>query len=195
MAGKAESLPGPMRNNNLRFVVTSLSKRQWGTREVVRGSVLRAGEMENGIKELQLDLFADRTATATMPANQLRLHWTVLLARLMEMVRSLALAGAEMAQARFGTNRTRLPKVAARVEVSVRRTRVPMPCFRGRPGLRTAWLGGGRRKPLGSPRALRGHLGLNAGFVRCRWNGPARIDPPCEPSKLASAGIFQHRQS
>lgn len=97
-----------------------------GDAGVVRGSVLRAGEMENGIKEQQLDLFADRTATATMPANQLRLNWTVLAARLMEMVRSLALAGAEMAQARFGTNWTRLPKVAAQVEMSVRRTRVSM---------------------------------------------------------------------
>jgi hypothetical protein len=31
------------------------------------------GEMENRIKECQLDLFADRTSTATMQANQLRL--------------------------------------------------------------------------------------------------------------------------
>lgn len=31
------------------------------------------GEMENRIKECQLDLFADRTSTATMAANQLRL--------------------------------------------------------------------------------------------------------------------------
>ena len=31
------------------------------------------GEMENRIKECQLDLFADRTCSATMRANQLRL--------------------------------------------------------------------------------------------------------------------------
>ena len=31
------------------------------------------GEMENRIKECQLDLFADRTSAATMRANQLRL--------------------------------------------------------------------------------------------------------------------------
>jgi hypothetical protein len=29
--------------------------------------------MENRIKECQMDLFADRTSTATMKANQLRL--------------------------------------------------------------------------------------------------------------------------
>jgi hypothetical protein len=31
------------------------------------------GDMENRIKECQLDLFADRTSAATMRANQLRL--------------------------------------------------------------------------------------------------------------------------
>ena len=44
----------------------------------------------------------------------------------MEVVRSLALAGTEMAQAQFGTIRTQALKVAARVEVSVRRIRVSM---------------------------------------------------------------------
>ncbi len=33
--------------------------------------------MENRIKEQQLDLFADRTSTATMRANQLRLYFSV----------------------------------------------------------------------------------------------------------------------
>ena len=45
-----------------------------GDAGVIRGPVLRAGEMENGIKEQQLDLFADRTSTATMRANQLGLR-------------------------------------------------------------------------------------------------------------------------
>jgi hypothetical protein len=34
------------------------------------------GEMENRIKEQQLDLFAERTSTATMAANQLRLWFS-----------------------------------------------------------------------------------------------------------------------
>ena len=126
VVGKAEWLPGPARNNNVRFVVTSLSKQRWGTRELYEDLYCARGEMENRIKEQQLDLFADRTSTATMRANQLRLHWAVLAAVLMEVVRSLALAGTEMAQAQFGTIRTQLLKVAAQVEVSVRRIRVSM---------------------------------------------------------------------
>ena len=33
--------------------------------------------MENRIKEQQLDLFADRTSTGTMRANQLRLYFAL----------------------------------------------------------------------------------------------------------------------
>ncbi|UFW91974.1 transposase (plasmid) [Bradyrhizobium barranii] len=36
------------------------------------------GEMENRIKECQLDLYADRTSTATMRANQLRLWFATM---------------------------------------------------------------------------------------------------------------------
>ena len=36
------------------------------------------GEMENRIKEQQLDLFADRTSSATMAANQLRLWFAAM---------------------------------------------------------------------------------------------------------------------
>jgi hypothetical protein len=36
-------------------------------------SIAPAGDMENRIKECQLDLFADRTSANTMRANQLRL--------------------------------------------------------------------------------------------------------------------------
>ena len=94
-----------------------------GTRELYEDLYCARGEMENGIKEQQLDLFADRTSTATMRANQLRLHWRVLAAALVEVVRSLAPAGAEMAQAQFRRIGPGLPKVAAQMEVSVRRIR------------------------------------------------------------------------
>ena len=126
VVGKAEWLPGEARNNNVRFVVTSLSKRRWGTRQLYEELYCARGDMENRIKEQQLDLFADRTSTATMRANQLRLHWAVFAAALLEVVRSLALAGTELAQAQFGTIRTQLLKVAAQVQVSVRRIRVSL---------------------------------------------------------------------
>ena len=113
IVGKAEWLPGEARNNNVRFVVTSLSKRRWGTQELYEELYCARGDMENRIKEQQLDLFADRTSAATMRANQLRLHWALFAAAL--------LAGTELARAQFGTIRTRLLKVAAVVRVSVRR--------------------------------------------------------------------------
>ena len=73
---------------NPRFVVTSLS-----TPKLVRPSLTRdqckarylyekvycaRGDMENRIKECQLDLYADRTSTATLRANQLRLWFATM---------------------------------------------------------------------------------------------------------------------
>lgn len=115
-----------MRNNNLRFVVTSLPKQQWGTRELYEQLYCARGEMENRIKEQQLDLFADRTSASALRANQLRLHWALFTAALLERIRSGALAGTELAQAQFGTIRVLLLKVAASVRVSVRRIRVSL---------------------------------------------------------------------
>ena len=121
VVGKAEWLPGETRNNNVRFVVTSLEQRRWGTRELYAELYCARGDMENRIKEQQLDLFADRTSAATLRANQLRLHWALFAAALLEGLRGWALAGTELARAQFGTIRTRLLKVSAVVRVSVRR--------------------------------------------------------------------------
>ena len=126
VVGKAEWLPGELRNNNLRFVVTSLAKAEWGTRELYEQLYCARGEMENRIKEQQLDLFADRTSATALRANQLRLHWALFTAALLERIRSGALAGTELAQAQFGTIRVLLLKVAASVRVSVRRIRVSL---------------------------------------------------------------------
>src|SRR5207248_5128129 len=57
---------------NPRFVVASLSAEEAPQRRYEEIYCVR-GDMENRIKECQLDLFADRTSTATMRANQLRL--------------------------------------------------------------------------------------------------------------------------
>ena len=71
--GKAEYLA---KGRNPRFIVTSLPKRQLGARHVYERIYCARGEMENRIKEQQLGLFADRTSTETMRANQLRLHFS-----------------------------------------------------------------------------------------------------------------------
>ena len=70
VVGKAEHLPD---GANPRFVVTSLGREKIDARGLYEDLYCARGEMENRIKECQLDLFADRTSSATMQANQLRL--------------------------------------------------------------------------------------------------------------------------
>ncbi len=79
------------------------------------------GEMENRIKEQQLDLFADRTSCHRFLANQFRLLLSAAAYALVQALRRTALAGTGSARARVGTIRLRLLKVAARVVVSARR--------------------------------------------------------------------------
>jgi hypothetical protein len=75
--GKAEWTGGEA---NPRFVVTSLGTAEAEARHLYEHIYCARGEMENRIKECQLDLFADRTSAATMRANQLRLATMPLLA-------------------------------------------------------------------------------------------------------------------
>ena len=82
------------------------------------------GEMENRIKEQQLDLFADRLSCADFAADQTRLLFSAFAYMLVERMRAIALKATELAQATAGTIRLKLFKLAARVEVSVRRITV-----------------------------------------------------------------------
>lgn len=77
--------------------------------------------MENRIKEQQLDLFADRTSSHTMRANQLRLYFSSFAYILMCALRRIGLHGTEMAKAQCGTIRLKLLKIGAHVRVSVRK--------------------------------------------------------------------------
>src|SRR4051794_41537323 len=79
--------------------------------------------MENRIKECQLDLFADRTSTATMQANQLRLWFPSMAYVLICALRRIGLAHTQFAQATCGTIRLKLLKIGALVRTSVRRVR------------------------------------------------------------------------
>jgi hypothetical protein len=71
--GKAEHLD---KGSNPRFIVTSLDAAESCAQTLYERLYCARGEMENRIKECQLDLFADRTSTATMAANQLRLWFS-----------------------------------------------------------------------------------------------------------------------
>lgn len=121
VVGKAEHLE---KGANPRFVVTSLDKDRIDGQELYERIYCARGEMENRIKECQLDLFADRTSARTMRANQVRLWLASLAYVLMEAVRRLALAGTELADATAGTIRLKLLKIGALVTVSVRRVKL-----------------------------------------------------------------------
>ena len=82
--------------------------------------------MENRIKEQQLDLFADRTSTATMAANQLRLWFSSFAYVLMAALRRIGLQHTELETATCGSIRLKLLKIGARVTVSVRRIKIAM---------------------------------------------------------------------
>ena len=84
------------------------------------------GDMENRIKEQQLYLFADRTSSATMQANHLRLYFSSLAYVLMNELRTQVLQGTELTQAQCHTIRLKLFKIGARVRISVRRIVVSM---------------------------------------------------------------------
>jgi hypothetical protein len=106
---------------NPRFIVTSLPGRELHSRELYEDLYCARGDMENRIKEQQLDLFADRTSAQTMRANQLRLWFSSFAYVLMSALRRVALRGTRMAKATCGTIRLKLLKVGAQIQLSVRR--------------------------------------------------------------------------
>jgi hypothetical protein len=106
---------------NPRFVVTSLPMQDFPARELYEQLYCARGEMENRIKEAQLDLFADRLSTATFRANQLRLWLASSAYVLMHALRRIGLAGTALARACANTIRLKLLKIGAVVTVSVRR--------------------------------------------------------------------------
>jgi hypothetical protein len=108
---------------NPRFIVTSLNKADTSARFLYEKVYCARGEMENRIKECQGDLFADRTSTATLCANQLRLWLASFAYVLLCAVRRIGLAHTQFAEATCGTIRLKLLKLAGLVRVSARRVK------------------------------------------------------------------------
>jgi Transposase DDE domain group 1 len=123
VVGKAEHTAGEA---NPRFVVTSLTANECGARHLYEKLYCARGDMENRIKECQGDLFADRTSTATMRANQLRLWFASMAYVLICALRRIALKHTQFAKATCGSIRLKLLKIGALVRVSVRRITVAM---------------------------------------------------------------------
>ena len=123
---KAEVLP---QGDNPRFIVTNLpidgfegdQPGRFAPGPCYEQLYCARGDMENRIKEQQLDLFADRTSTHYMDSNQLRLWFATFAYVLIERLRTLTLQGTQLAQATAGTIRLKLLKIAAHLTVSCRR--------------------------------------------------------------------------
>ena len=123
VVAKAEHLS---KGSNPRFVVTSLAASKADARALYEDVYCARGDVENRIKEQQLDLFADRTSTATMRANQLRLWFASFAYVLLDALRRIGLRHTELAVATCGTIRLKLLKIGAQVRQSVRRIKVAM---------------------------------------------------------------------
>ncbi len=118
VVGKAEYLPGKA---NPRFIVTNLPITRANARALYEALYCARGDMENRIKEQQLGLFADRTSTATLQANQLRLYFSSFAYVLMHGLRRLGLKDSDYAKAQCTTIRCRLLKMGARIRITVRK--------------------------------------------------------------------------
>jgi len=123
VVAKAEHLA---KGANPRFVVTSIGAEEVEARVLYEDHYCARGEMENRIKEQQGDMFADRTSSTLMRANQVRLWFSSVAYTLVQALRRVGLSGTEMARAQCATIRTRLLKIGASVRVSVRRVVVSM---------------------------------------------------------------------
>ena len=108
------------KGSNPRYVVTNLD----GEAQALYEKLYCArGDMENRIKEQQLDLFADRTSCQRWWPNQFRLLLSSLAYTLLEAIRRLALKGTELANAYVGTLRLKLLKIGAVILCNTRRIR------------------------------------------------------------------------
>lgn len=111
---------------NPRFVVTSLTRQECKAKHLYEKVYCARGDMENRIKECQLDLYADRTSAATMRANQLRLWFYSMAYVLLCALRRIGLHDTDFARATCGTIRLKLLKIGALVCISVRRIKIAM---------------------------------------------------------------------
>jgi len=108
------------KGSNPRYLITNI---QGDPQQLYDKLYCKRGDMENRIKEQQLDLFADRTSCHQWWANQFRLLLASLAYTLLEAIRRLALKGTEMARAQCRTIRLKLLKVGAVIIKNTRRVR------------------------------------------------------------------------
>lgn len=108
------------KGSNPRYVVTNLDG---DGQELYEKVYCARGEMENRIKEQQLQLFADRTSCHDWWPNQFRLFMSTLAYMLLEAIRRIGLQGTAMANAQCSTIRLKFLKIGAVILRNTRRVR------------------------------------------------------------------------
>ena len=121
VVGKAEILGD---KDNPRFIVTNLGVADYATAPLYEEVYCGRGDMENAVKEHQLDLFGERLSCEGFASNEVRLLLASFAQLLLERLRAIGLKGTALAEATAGTIRVQLLKIAAHVTVSVRRVHV-----------------------------------------------------------------------
>jgi len=106
--------------SNPRYVVTNL---KGSAKHLYEKRYCARGNMENRIKEQQLDLFSDRTSSHEWWSNQCRVLLSAMAYVLIETIRRLGLQGTELAKAQCATIRLKLFKIGAAVLINTRRIR------------------------------------------------------------------------
>jgi len=102
---------------NTRYIVTNLTE---DAKDLYDDMYCARGDMENRIKEQQLDLFADRTSCHKWWANQFRLMLSGFAYTLLMALKNTALKATEFTKAQCSTIRLKLLKIGA---VVIRNTR------------------------------------------------------------------------
>jgi hypothetical protein len=131
LIGKAERLND---KDNPRFIVTNLPKEgfkggpedRFSAQSCYQDFYCARGDMENRIKEQQLELFSDRTSTHFMASNQLRLWFSAFAHLILSRLKATVLLGTVLQNATVGQIRLRLFKIAASLRVSVRRIHIQL---------------------------------------------------------------------
>ena len=124
IVAKAEALVG---KTNPRFVVTNLPEDRWPAKSLYEELYCARGDMENRIKEHQLQLFSVRTSSHAMKANQMRLWLSTFAYLFFVELRTSVWKGQDASHWEPNTIRLRVLKVAATVTVTKRRTVIHLP--------------------------------------------------------------------
>jgi len=116
--GKAEVT---LQGTNPRFIFTNL---EGENQHLYDHMYCARGNMENRIKEVQLDLFSGRTSCHQWWPNQLRLLFSSLAYLLLERLRVLTLQGTELMAAQAQTIRLKILKIGGVMTKNTRRIRL-----------------------------------------------------------------------